>query len=250
MACVKATVSSVATGTDAEAYSMTVRPQYEMGKAFIDELHLTEGHKVLDMGCGTGDITKLASEIVGIDGKVVGVDPDEARINFAQEKYKDIPNMQFFNGDSSNGFPYHNKQYYDYHVSTNAYHWLTNEEKLLYLSKAFDCLKPDGMLAILCAENGLNDGENFFQKYLTKEEHTELFNKIELFTDVVIHQRLYSTSFASFQEFKLWFASAACRDLDQMEAKFLKNVLPKYLKEKSDGSFTMYFPSFVIKAKK
>ena len=143
MAFVKATASNVATGTDAEVYSMSVRPQYEMWRALTEELHLTKGEKVLDMGCGTGDITKLVSEIVGIEGKVVGVDPDEARINFAQEKYKSIPNMKFFNGDSSNGFPYHNKQYYDYHVSTNAYHWLTNEEKLLYLRKAFECLKPE-----------------------------------------------------------------------------------------------------------
>jgi hypothetical protein len=106
------------------------------------------------------------------------------------------------------------------------------------------------MLAILCAENGLNDGEHFFAKYLTTEGHTALFNELQLFTNIVIHRRLHSTVFASFHEFKRWFASAACRDLDEMPAEFLSEVLPKYLEEDSDGSLTMRFPNFVIKAKK
>ena len=236
--------------TDAESYSKLGKPQYEMGSAFIRELELSKSDRVVDMGCGTGDITKFAADIIDTDGKVIGVDPDEARINFAQEKYKDAANMQFLIGDSRVGFPHHNEQYYDYHISTNVYHWLTDDEKLLYLHKAYECLKPGGMLAILCAESGLNDGQHIFPEYLTMEQHTQLFNKLNLFTDVVIHRRLYSTSFASFLEFKRWFESAACQDLDEMQPEFLRNVLPKYLKEETDGSFTMQFPSFIIKARK
>ena len=235
---------------DAEAYSKLGRPQYEMGDAFIKELELSKGDKVVDMGCGTGDVTKLASDIVGIDGDVIGVDPDGERIRFAQEKYKHVSNMKFTVGDSQARFPHHNEQYYDYHISTNVYHCLTDDAKLLYLHKAYECLKPGGKLAILCAESGLYDGEHVFPKYLTMEQHTQLFNELGLFTDVVIHWRLYSTKFASFHEFKRWFASAACCNLDEMQQEFLNEVLPKYLTDESDGSFTMQFPSFVIKARK
>ena len=244
------TILSKLSSMDAEAYSKLGRPQYEMGDAFIKELELSKGDKVVDMGCGTGDVTKLASDIVGIDGDVIGVDPDEPRIRFAQEKYKDVPNMKFTIGDSQAGFPHHNEQYYDYHISTNAYHWLTDDAKLAYLHKAYECLKPGGTLAILCSESGPNDGEHVFPKYLTMEQHTQLFDELGLFTDLVIHRRLYSTKFASFHEFKRWFASAVGRDLDGMQPEFLNEVLPKYLTEDSDGSFTMQFPSFVIKARK
>ena len=43
---------------DAEAYSKLGRPQFEMDNAFIVELELLKGDRVVDMGCGSGDITK------------------------------------------------------------------------------------------------------------------------------------------------------------------------------------------------
>ena len=48
---------------------------------------------MLDMGCGTGQITKYIADIVGPDGQVVGIDPDAARIKIAEQKYKEFSSV-------------------------------------------------------------------------------------------------------------------------------------------------------------
>ena len=231
-------------------YSKHSKPQDDMGREFLQELALSEGDKVLDMGCGTGNVTKLISEIVGAQGQVTGVDPDEARIKVAQEKFKDVQNVQFVVGNSEVGFPHHNLEYYDHHVSTHAYHWLTDVEKVAYLRTAFQCLRPDGKLAILCAENGLNDGGHFRPKDLTLEEHMEMFGSVGLFTDVRIDRRMHNVIFDSFEDFRRWFKASTYCSLEETSPEFLNDILPKYTRVETDGSFIMNQPCLVIKARK
>ena len=47
---------------------------------------LREGMRVLDMGCGAGDLTMLAATIVGRGGSVVGVDQSAEAINLARRR--------------------------------------------------------------------------------------------------------------------------------------------------------------------
>ena len=89
------------------------------------------------MGCGTGHVSKYIADIVGPDGQVVAIDPDEERIKIAQDNYKEDSHLQFHVGDSVNGFPHNDEPYYDFHVSTSVFHWLSNEEKQIYVRKAY-----------------------------------------------------------------------------------------------------------------
>ena len=50
----------------------------------IDMLNVEKGAIVLDLGCGTGYLTKALSERVGPEGKVVAVDPDGERLKIAK----------------------------------------------------------------------------------------------------------------------------------------------------------------------
>ena len=77
--------------TDAEAYSKLGRAQFKMGNAFIVELELLKGNRVVKMGCGTGDITKIVSDSVGAEEKVIGVDPDEAKNKVGSEHLQRCP---------------------------------------------------------------------------------------------------------------------------------------------------------------
>ena len=43
------------------------------------------GDVILDLGCGTGELSAYLAELVGPEGKVIGVDPDKERIQLAKE---------------------------------------------------------------------------------------------------------------------------------------------------------------------
>src|SRR5690625_5445962 len=56
---------------------------------------LTEEITVLDIGCGTGAITRGIAEVVGQKGRVVGIDNNPKLINTANQLYTNIPGLTF-----------------------------------------------------------------------------------------------------------------------------------------------------------
>jgi SAM-dependent methyltransferase len=59
------------------------------------------GMRVLDVGCGPGDVSFLLSELVGTGGSVVGVERDEQALARAHQRAaeSDIENVEFVCGD-------------------------------------------------------------------------------------------------------------------------------------------------------
>jgi SAM-dependent methyltransferase len=55
---------------------------------------LAPGMRVLDLGSGAGNVARLAAELVGSDGAVVGVEKDPAAVEFAR-RHTDAPNVEF-----------------------------------------------------------------------------------------------------------------------------------------------------------
>lgn len=47
---------------------------------------LAKGMRVLDLGCGVGDVSLIAAEIVGPEGSVTGIDPSEAALSVARAR--------------------------------------------------------------------------------------------------------------------------------------------------------------------
>jgi len=60
------------------------------------------GMRVLDVGCGVGEVSLLVSELVGPDGSVVGVDLDGDAVRFADERRaaRGVANVVFHQGDA------------------------------------------------------------------------------------------------------------------------------------------------------
>ena len=230
---------------DARAYDEVSGPQIESGVSFIDDLELHPGDKVLDMGCGTGHLTKYIADIVGPDGQAVGVDPDAERIKIAGEKSKEVSNLQFYVGSSAIGFPHDNEPYYDFHISTSAFHWVSYEEKVIYIQKAYQCLKLGGRLAIWCSAAKFSDDEaakaGLFS--LTQEDYRDLFQKTGLFKNVLVEQRIFPYRFKSFDEFKRWFKASAHKD-----AIDYPNFIEKFVTMEGDGQVTFILPRVSITA--
>ncbi|GIP39409.1 hypothetical protein J31TS4_26890 [Paenibacillus sp. J31TS4] len=57
------------------------------------------GHSVLDVGCGTGAITRGIAELAGPDGRVVGADTNAELIRQAREMHSQVPGLSFAKRD-------------------------------------------------------------------------------------------------------------------------------------------------------
>jgi 2-polyprenyl-3-methyl-5-hydroxy-6-metoxy-1,4-benzoquinol methylase len=62
---------------------------------------INTGMRVLDVGCGTGDLSLLTAEFVGSSGEVVGFDVSESAIHEARHNIlcKSLPMVHFFQSD-------------------------------------------------------------------------------------------------------------------------------------------------------
>ena len=70
-------------------------------RRLLERAGIEPGMRVLDVGCGPGDVSLLLSELVGADGSVVGVERDEQALARARERAveSDFENVEFVCGD-------------------------------------------------------------------------------------------------------------------------------------------------------
>ena len=227
----------------AAAYEELSKAQTEQGCKYVSELNISGGAKVLDMGCGTGHVAKYIADIVGSAGVVVGIDPDAERIKIAQKKYKDISHLQFHVGDSVTGFPHDNEPYYDFHVSTHAFHWFPPDHKKLYLQKTYQSLKPGGKLAILFSDKKFPDRKDEFEAlaffFLSDDEIQKLFENIGLFSNVVTKPSSDAYHFRTYEIFKRWLKATTHHDIDDADPELVKKLMDKVATFHDDGSVTI-----------
>lgn len=99
---------------------------------------------VLDVGCGTGSISKDIANCVGINGKVIGIDNTEKFILSGKEIHQNITNLELIHVDL---FDFQTEKKYDLIVSARTLQWLSNPKEALVKMKSL--LKPDGQIYIL-----------------------------------------------------------------------------------------------------
>jgi ubiquinone/menaquinone biosynthesis C-methylase UbiE len=105
---------------------------------------LKQGMKVLDVGCGTGAISKGIAERVGPSGSVTGIDNTEAFIISGKETYKTVSNLELIHADL---FQYEPIEKFDLIVSARTLQWLSTPKEALLKMKSM--LKPGGQISIL-----------------------------------------------------------------------------------------------------
>src|SRR5690242_6283934 len=47
---------------------------------------ITQGMRVLDVGCGAGEVARIVAEMVGTSGQVVSIDTDASALAFAKKR--------------------------------------------------------------------------------------------------------------------------------------------------------------------
>ena len=106
----------------------------EYGADMLDLLDPESGQRVLDLGCGTGDLT---AEIADRGVDVVGIDAAESMVAQARQKY---PDRSFEVADAREYEPGD----FDAVFSNAALHWIPSEDHEAVLSMVGEALGADG----------------------------------------------------------------------------------------------------------
>lgn len=117
---------------DAAAHFVT-----DYGSALIDLLKPQPGERILDVGCGTGHLTK---QIQNAKAQVVGIDASPNMIETAKAAY---PDVEFLLADASD---FRFDQPFDAIFSNAALHWVQDAEGAVRCMSA--ALKPGGRFVI------------------------------------------------------------------------------------------------------
>jgi len=102
------------------------------------------GDRVLDVGCGSGAITKDIAGLVGAEGFVMGIDTSEHLIAQAQKTYAHIPNLAFAVADVNKFKP---AELFDLVTSARVLQWLAHPAQVVRNVVPF--LKQGGCLTVL-----------------------------------------------------------------------------------------------------
>ena len=113
------------TMSEAMSYERKSEGQRGVGIELIDQTSTERGATVFDLGCGTGYLTKVLSERVGSEGKVVAVDPDGERLKIAREKYS-AQNIKYVQADDKTFL----LGQYDIIFCNTVIHWIHDKEAL------------------------------------------------------------------------------------------------------------------------
>jgi trans-aconitate 2-methyltransferase len=135
---------------DADRYHRISEPQFDWGQRVIARLEPAAGERILDLGCGTGRLTReIQNSIDG--GRVVGLDRSGsmlavARASAAPDAFRAVAYVQ----GSGDALPF--RCAFDAVFSAATLHWIRDHEALF--ASVFEALVPGGRFVAQCGGEG------------------------------------------------------------------------------------------------
>ncbi len=128
---------------------MTLGSEHRLHRSVVARLALDRPAAVLDVGCGTGTLTRQIYDALPASGprRVCGVDAAEAMIAVARRKAGDRPGLEFA-AALAEELPYPDASF-DRTLSTFFFHHLNFGLKIKSLAEIWRVLRPGGQAAIL-----------------------------------------------------------------------------------------------------
>ena len=119
-----------------------------MREATLELAQIKLGDSVLDVGCGTGDLTLAAKAHTGPAGKVIGIDGSPEMINVAQRRAAKANVKVVFQVGLIEEITFPD-QTFDVVLSSLMMHHLTDNLKSQGIAEVYRVLKPNGRFMIV-----------------------------------------------------------------------------------------------------
>ena len=125
----------------------------------IGQAELADGHRVLEIGCGTGNLTVRAKKTHPLID-VIGSDPDPLALKRAMRKARRLSGIRFERGYAQR-LPYSDGEF-DRVLSSMMLHHLDSDAKSAAAAEVFRVLRPGGRLHLvdmggdMTADDGLS----------------------------------------------------------------------------------------------
>lgn len=138
-------------------------------RQLIDQAHLQPGQRLLEIGCGTGNLTTLVKTLYpGVE--VVGLDPDPKALERARRK----AGRQRVSIELDRGFSdelHYPDESYDRVLSALMFHHLNRDEKKRSLHEIHRVLRSAGSLHLLDFGGAHDRSDGFLAHLLQRSEH-------------------------------------------------------------------------------
>lgn len=119
-------------------------PYLEMLEEVMEKMGLAPGQRILDVGCGTGNLERKILDAQPTN-EIIGIDIAEKMLEKARNKFKKGETASFSLTDFNQATAYQDG-YFDRIVSINSFYALNNLEKAVW--KFYRLLKPGGKIII------------------------------------------------------------------------------------------------------
>ena len=117
-------------------------------RMIVEMAKIKPGDKVLDVGCGSGNLTLTAKKYAGRSGSVYGIDAAPEMIEVARKKAWQLRTDVIFDVGLIEKLPLEDATF-DVVISRLVIHHLPNDLKLRGFAEIFRVLKPNGRLFLV-----------------------------------------------------------------------------------------------------
>jgi ubiquinone/menaquinone biosynthesis C-methylase UbiE len=137
-------------------------------RTLIDQAGLAAGQQVLEIGCGTGNLSIRAKRAhPGV--ALVGSDPDPLALARAQRKARDLNGIRFERGYAQR-LP-HPDATFDRVLSALMLHHLDHDAKVATAAEVFRVLRPGGSLHLVDVVAGMHGMHGFLARRVVASGH-------------------------------------------------------------------------------
>jgi trans-aconitate methyltransferase len=147
---------------NAELYKEKHAFVFQHGTNLVEWLEPKEGEKILDLGCGTGELT---AQLAANGAQVTGIDSSASMIESARQHY---PGVNFLVADATT---FSLPEKFDAVFSNAVLHWIRNKEKVL--DRIHQHLLPGGRLVLeMGGKNNVSDIMDALDKVMKAHGYT------------------------------------------------------------------------------